>query len=162
MRFAELIFMLHRAKSQAKTPLYIVALKYAMLLCCVCTNATAYVEMICNTTIDLACMSDAERAIYDNFILFRRTKNGKFIFTDRMVEWVIKDIRETLGKFFNDYIPSQLENFMLQLKQLRNLRGRDKKAEPKKASSKKSDIKIDASFLEAYVFCESANLWIGA
>ena len=69
MRFAELIFSLRRAESRAKPSLYIAVLRCVMLLC-VCTNATRYVERMCNITIDLACMSDAERAIYDKFILF--------------------------------------------------------------------------------------------
>jgi len=106
-------------------------------------------------------MSPAELAIHDNFILFRTTKNGKTIYTDRSVEWVMKDIRETFGKFFTDYVPSKLENFMLQLKGLKNLRGRDKRTASSTSSSKKSDIKIDATLLEGYVFCESANLWRG-
>lgn len=160
MRFAEIIFMLHRAESRAETALFCAACRYSVLLC-VNTNATHYVEMMCNFNIDRACMSPAERAIHDNFILFRKTKNGKTIFTDRSVEWVMKDIRETLGKFFTDYTPSKLENFMLQLKDLKNFRGRDKRTASSSSSSKKSDVKIDATFLEAYVFCESANMWRG-
>ena len=158
MRFAELIFLLHRAESQARTSLFCAAMRYAVLLY-VNTNAMYYVEMICNFNVERACMSDAERAIHDNFILFRRTKNGKTIFTDRSVEWVMKDIRESLGKFFTDYTPAKLENFLLQLKDLKNLRGRDKQITTQ--PSKKAVIKLDSTFFEALVFCESANIWRG-
>ena len=80
-RFFELICLLHRAESNADAILFIAALKYSMVLC-VCTNATGYVEMICNIAIDLETMSPAEQAIYKNFILFLKTKNGKNIFAD--------------------------------------------------------------------------------
>ena len=159
MRFFELICMLHRSESNADSALYVAALKYTMVICS-CTNATGYVEMICNIAIDLQTMSPAERAIYENFILFQKTKNGKNIFADRYVEWVMKDIREVCGKWFNDHLPSKLNSMMLQLKEWKSLQGRDKKDE-NDTTSKTSQIKIDASLLEAYIFHESANTWRG-
>ena len=44
-------------------------------------------------------MSEAEKAVYDEFVLFQKTKNGKTIFSDRSVEWSIRDIRQRVGKF---------------------------------------------------------------
>ncbi len=80
--------MLLRAECSADSTLYCSALRYAMLLTAN-TNATHYVEMKCNFNIERACMSEAERAIHDEFILFQKTKNGKNIYSDRSVEWSI-------------------------------------------------------------------------
>jgi len=44
---------------------------------------------------------------------------------------------------------------------LKNLRGHDKITASKHSSTRKSDIKLDMTFLESYVFCESAHIWRG-
>jgi len=158
MRFAELVFMLQRSESRADPALYCAALRYAMLLC-VNTNASKYVEMMTNFCIDRACMSDAERAILDTFVLFRRTKNLKTIFSDRNVEWTMRDIRIRLGKYYKESTDGALTRIVTQMQDSLQKQGRSKVSES--APSKKSAIKIDASLLEVYVWCESANLWRG-
>ena len=158
LRFNELIFMLLRSESNAAPALYCTAMKYAMLLT-VNTNAHHYVEMMCNFNIDRACMSEAERKINDQFILFRKTKNGKNIFADRFVEWTMRDIRKRLGKIFKDSTPTQLTSILLQMEKSKQLQDNNPPDPTKK--SKKACIKLDNAFLEPYVWCESSNLWLG-
>jgi len=85
MRFQEVIFMLHRAEGRAESQLHVTVMRLAALLY-VNINATNYVVMVCNFNVDRLCMSPAEKAIHDYFILFRRTKNNKTIFVDRSME----------------------------------------------------------------------------
>ena len=162
LRFNELIFMLLRAESNADPKLYCTALKYAMLLTAN-TNATHYVEMMSNFVISRKCMSEAERLLHDKFTLFRKTKNKKTIYSDRFVEWTMRDIRQRLGKFFKESTTSQLTDVVLQMhksKQYQNDHA-SAPAEANKESRTRSTIKLDNSFLEAYVWCEASNLWLG-
>jgi len=158
MRFSEIIFTLQRAESRACPELYCAGLRYAMLLT-INTNANNYVEMICNIHVDRVCMSEAERVIHDNFILFRTTRNGKSIFLDRCVEWTMRDIRRRLGKFFKESTPGALTRMVLQMGESNKLQDREKGV--KSTPSRKSTIKLDNSFLEPYVWCEAAKLWLG-
>jgi len=157
-RFTELIFVLQQSESRADPALYCAALRYAMLLC-VNTNTTNHVEMMCNFCIDRACMSDAERKIHDTFVLFRRTKNKKSIFSDRSVEWTMRDIRMWLGKFYKESTDGALTRIVTQMQDSLVKQGRGTVSQ--NPASKKSEIKIDASILECYVWCESSNLWRG-
>lgn len=159
LRFQEVIFMLLRAEGQRRVDLYIAAMKIAMTLF-VNTNATNYVEMVCNFVIDRSCMSEAERMIHDEFILFRRTRNGKSIFCDRCVEWTMRDIRRELGKFFNSSTYSQLIDILLEMNDNKTSQGRNRK-DSSSTVSRKTRIEIDACFLESYVFSVDSNLWIG-
>ena len=66
-------------------------------------------------------MSEAERKINDQFILFRKTKNGKNIFADRFVEWTMRDIRKRIGKIFKDSTPTQLTSILIQMEKSKQL-----------------------------------------
>ena len=96
-------------------------------LLCVNTNATKYVEMMSNFHIDRACMSDAERAIHDTFVLFRTTKNNKTIFSDRSVEWTMRDIRMRLGKYYKNSTNAALTRILMQLEESMKLQGRERR-----------------------------------
>lgn len=157
LRFNELIFMLLRSETQADPNLYCSALKYAMLLA-VNTNATNYVEMMANFNINRKCMSEAEKALLEEFTLFRKTKNGKTIFADRYVEWTMRDIRSRLGKYFKDSTPQQLTNVVLQMHEFKKMKEENSNETVKSA---RSGISLDSAFMETYVWCESSNLWLG-
>lgn len=158
MRFDEVIFLLQRAEYIACAKLYCTAMKFALLLA-VNANASNYVEMICNFFIERYCMSESMKKILDKFILFRKTKNGKNIFSDRFVEWTMRDVRQYLGKYFKKSTTNQLEKLLLSMKELK-----DMKNVPKPATTsigRKSKVKMDKAFLEPYCFYTSANVWLG-
>lgn len=158
IRFAELIIMLQRAETAGDADIYCAALKYAMILC-VNTKATKYVEMMCKFCIERHCMSEAQTKVLDVFILFRKTKNKKSIFSDRCIEWTMRDLRSYLGKYYQYATPNQLERLLLQMNIIKEEKGNiaDAGAKP----SARRFIKFDSAFLEVYVFCKSANLWSG-
>jgi len=158
LRFGELIFMLQRAETKADAKIYCAALKYAMILR-TNTNATKYIEMMCNFCVDIHCMSDAERTIYETFILFRKTKNGKNFFSDRFVEWTMRDLRSYLGKFYRHSTTSQLQSLLLQMNEIKEAKGITPDLHTKPSARRM--IKLDAAFLEPYVFCYSARAWRG-
>lgn len=153
-----MIISLQQAESKKDAKTYVAALKYAMLLC-VNTNASKYVEMMCNFCIDMHCMSEQEREVYENFVLFRSTKNGKYIFSDRYIEWTMRDIRSYLGKYFTEFTVDELERILLDMNTMKEEKGKsaDKNANP----SNRRSLKLDHPFLETYIFCHDSHLWAG-
>ena len=106
--------MLLRAESRADPELYCAALQYAMLLT-VNTHAHHYIEKMYIFNIERFCMSEAERITFDEFILFQKTKNEKSNFSDKSVERSIRDIRQRLGKYFNDTLPTKLNSVVTEM-----------------------------------------------
>ena len=162
LRFVDLVFMLQHAESKARSDLYLSAVRYAMILF-INANATDYIEMTCNMSTQRACMSEAERRIFDTFVLFRKTRNGKSIFTDRCMEWTMRDIRRYLGNFFNSSTPHHLERIVLQMNEHLEVNGRAKKdlKQPPKNISSRCKIRLNKVFLEALVWSNSSRLWLG-
>ena len=106
-------------------------------------------------------MSEAEKAVYDEFVLFQKTKNGKTIFSDRSVEWSIRDIRQRVGKFFNDALPAKLNSIVLEMENIKKWNDVNGEVDGAAQKSKKCEIKLDNAFIEPYLFCELANIWLG-
>ena len=158
MRFSEVLFLLQRAEYQGDAGLYCVSMKYALMLT-VNANAFHYVEMICNFFVDRKCMSESERAVLDKFILFRKTKFKKFIFSDRSVEWVMRDIRQYLGKYFKGSTTEQLKRVLLQMHETKELKNGIVRSSL--TVGRKSRVKMDKGFMEPYCFCMSGNIWMG-
>jgi hypothetical protein len=64
------------------------------------TNAYKYVQLIVDELVQWELMSDAEMAIFVNFVFCKLTRNGKSVFADRFFEWIVKSLRWILGKTF--------------------------------------------------------------
>lgn len=64
------------------------------------THAIKYVRINTEERYKWAHASDAERLLHELFMYTRVTANGKKIWCDRFMEWIVRDIREREGKHF--------------------------------------------------------------
>ena len=162
IRFAEVVFMLHQAEQDSNESLYVTALKYLAPLFAA-THATKYVELLAKFLVDWHCMSSAERVIFSNGIFTRKTKNGRNIFSDRFVEWMMRDLRMWCSNVATPHTASILERTALGLnrkkkskafarKEMSNIRGEE-------AEMNKAELQINHVFCEVIIFCSEANLF---
>ena len=160
LRLAELTFMLHEAEKKGDASIYITAQKYLAILFAT-THATKYVSMSMDFFVDLFCSSDADKKIFEKAFLTRETKNGKKIFTDRFVEWMMKDLRSWLGKTASQHTESLLERCALNLNNLKRERsyGSNELNSTNKSGSDTTQLALDHVFLEVLVLAEEANLF---
>jgi len=142
MRFSEIIFLLQRSEYAANADMYCTGMKYALLLA-VNSNAYKYVEMICNFFVERTCMSDCQRKVLDEFVMFRRTKYEKYIYSDRSVEWVMRDIRQYLGKYFKQSTTDQLRRLLMQMHEVKDLKNTSSGSNTIMSLGGKCRIKID-------------------
>jgi hypothetical protein len=97
IRFAEVVFAIHHAGHEKDAELYRTAMKFAAILCAT-THATKYVSLISDFFVMWYGASEADKALFAETILTRETVNGRNIFTDQFVEWMMRDLRRWLGK----------------------------------------------------------------
>lgn len=113
--FAELVFMLNESESKSDADLFFAVNKYLTRLYA-STNCTKYVKMTTDFFLEWYCKSPAERIIYVKAVFTRKTKNGSTIFTNRLVEWMMRDIRMWMGKTGNsNHTPTLVEQCILTL-----------------------------------------------
>lgn len=159
LRLAELTFMLHEGEKKGSASIYITAKKYLAVLFAT-THATKYVSMTMDFFVDYFCSSDAEKKIFEEAFLTRETKNGKKIFTDRFVEWMMKDLRSWLGKMASKNTDSLLERCALNLNILKRER---QYGNAELNSSNKEDsqtqVLLDHIFLEVLIMADEANFF---
>jgi hypothetical protein len=162
IRYAEVIFMLHQAEKQGDVSKFITAMKYLTPMF-TAAHATKYTSMAADFLVEWFCKSDAERIIFAEFIFTRKTKNGSNIYTDRFVEWMMKDIRTWCGNVATSNTSSFLEICALGLKdRVESKLFGAKEFKPKRNKTSKEEarkLKIDHVFCEVLVFCEEANLF---
>jgi hypothetical protein len=94
---AGMIFILQDAEANADAEAYLSAMRLLLSVFC-SSHQTGYVFLICQFFQNWFCASEAERALYENVFLFRKTKNGRNIFPDRFVEWSVRYLRSFTGK----------------------------------------------------------------
>ena len=82
--------LLYKAEKNADIELFLVALKHISLACCV-SHSTGYVKLLSDFFVEWTCASPALKKLYGRAILFRKTVNGNNIFSDRLMEWIIRD-----------------------------------------------------------------------
>ena len=159
LRLAELTFMLHEGEKKGDASMYITAKKYLAVLFAA-THATKYVSMTMDFFVDYFCSSDADKKIFEKAFLTRETKNGKKIFTDRFVEWMMKDLRSWLGKMASKNTESLLERCALNLNCLKRER---QYGNAELNSTNKEDtqtqVLLDHIFLEVLVMADEANFF---
>jgi hypothetical protein len=119
LRFAEVIFLLRQAEKESRHEIFISCMKYLLPLFS-STHSTKYVLMLSDLLVDWYCSSDAEKIIFAKAILTRKTVNGANIFTDRYVEWMMKDMRIWLGKYASVHHKSLVKQVALTLYDRKN------------------------------------------
>jgi hypothetical protein len=99
LRFAEVIFLLQLAEEKCDANMFVSGLKFASLLYTV-SHATKYTEIAADFIVWWQCASEADKVIFEKIIMTRQTAAGKTIYTDRFVEWMIRDLRGGIGKHY--------------------------------------------------------------
>ena len=78
---------------------YVTGFKFASLLY-TGNRCTKYTKICSEFFLWWHCTSEANRAIYKKIIMTGEAKSGKTIYMDWFVEWMIKDVRAGVGKFY--------------------------------------------------------------
>ena len=159
LRFAEVVFLLHQCERKNKNELLLASMKF-LLPFYASSHATKYVSMVSDFLIDWHCMSDAERIIFAKAVLTRKTKNGCTIFTDRFVEWMMRDMRMWLGKHASTHHHKLVQQVALSLNERKKQKSEGAKPCTKKPSNNPvKELEINRVFCETLVFAEESNLW---
>ena len=163
LRLAELTFMLHEAERKGDAGIYITAKKYLAALFAI-THATKYVSMTMDFFVSIFCFSDADWKIFEEGIFVRKTKNGNTIFSDRFVEWMMKDFRTWLGKMASANTESMVSRCALNMNDRKKERkfGRDELKlgdQNKKGGSKSKSVELDHIYCQVLTFAHDANLF---
>lgn len=83
--YAEVIFLLHQAKEQSDANKFVVGLKMASLLFAT-NNAHKYCFISAEFFKWWDCASEAEKKLFAEVCMTKKTKDGKTIFTDHFIE----------------------------------------------------------------------------
>ena len=159
LRFAEVVFLLHQCERKNKNELFLASMKL-LLPIYASSHAIKYVSMVADFLIDWHCMSDAERIIFAEAVLTRKTKNGCTIFTDRFVEWMMRDMRMWLGKHAGAHHHKLVQQVALSLNERKKRKSEGAKLNTKKGRSNPvKELEINRVFCETLIFAEEANLW---
>ena len=163
LRLAELTFMLHEAERKGDAGIYITAKKYLAALFAI-SHATKYVSMTIDFFVSIFCFSEADRKIFEKGIFVRKTKNGRTIFSDRFVEWMMKDFRTWLGKMASANTESMVSRCALNMNERKKERvfGRSKlklEDQPKKSGLQAKPVELDHVYCQVLTFATEANLY---
>ena len=91
MCVAETVFLLHQAEEESSAKKFVCALKLAAPLFAT-NHATKYISICAHFFVCWHCASDVDKKKFDSIILTKQTVNGKRIFSDCFVEWIVKDV----------------------------------------------------------------------
>ena len=153
--------LLYKAEKNADIELFLVALKHISLACCV-SHSTGYVKLLSDFFVQWTCASPALKRLYERAILFCKTVNGNNIFSDRLMEWIIRDFRFYVTKKVSGGVDIHLDSVRavsLQLKQDLNLKAINRKEKMLTAEKKQKPIHgLTKVFCETLVYCEDTNL----
>lgn len=100
LRFAEVTIMMRDSEKDGDVgdvELFLTCIRLCLVLYTV-THATKYVPICCHFLQWWECSSDAEKILFKNFLFTRKSPNGKPLWADRSMEWVMKALRQFLGK----------------------------------------------------------------
>ena len=160
LRFAEVIFLLHQAEKQSRNDLFLASIKFLLPLYA-SSHAIKYVSMLSDFLIDWHCMSQAEKIIFAKAIITRNIKNGRNLFTDRFVEWMMRDMRMWLGKHASTHHHKLVEQVAVTLNERKKQKseGAKKKKKDDSAENKVKGLEINNVFCHSLLFAKDANLW---
>ena len=159
LRFAEIIFLLHQAEKQSRNDLFLAGIKFLLPLYA-SSHAIKYVSMLSDFLVDWHCMSEAEKIIFAKGVITRKTKNGKNIFTDRFVEWMMKDMRMWLGKHSSLHHHKLVEQVAITLNERKKQKQEgSQNRKPGDRINPIKEIEINKVFCESLLFAHEYNLW---
>ena len=115
MRFAEAIFLFQQAEEEGSAEKFVTGMKFASILFAA-SHTTKHCFISAEFLIWWHCASEAGKVVFEKFVLFRNTKDGKTIYTDRFVERMFRDMRAGVGKFCRRGSDSKIERQAMLLK----------------------------------------------
>ena len=140
--------------------LFRAGMKLSMLFYCV-TNSFKYVRSISDFHVWWKCASEADRKIWEEFIFCAETADGKSIFLDRYQEWMVRGLRDSLGKF-------QLRDMCTKMVQaVASLNGREKVKKEMRQRTKggahsdptTDSVEVGYVFVLTYLELKKIKLW---
>ena len=169
VRYAEVIFMLHKAEQDANADLYVTALKFLIPLFA-STHATKYTNMVARFLVDWYCMPDAEKTIFTKGVFTRKTKNGRNIWSDKFVEWMMRDLRMWCSHVATPHTASILERTALNLNRKKKAKEFGRKERKATGEQEEEDgmeldeeeikeFQIDHVLCEVLIFFDEANIF---
>eukprot|EP01031_Cornospumella_fuschlensis_P030067 gene30067-36315_t len=169
-RFLEAIYMMEDSEDSNGVELFMAARKYLTLLGSV-SNARNYMNI---TTAELDSWleaSDAERIAFEKLIYTQKSRKGRPLWSDRFVEWNVREVRKVEGKFWHTGKLSSLEATSMRLKDLFNLRLRGSRRESEvfrtdhnralreELSASDSAVELTHVFALSYLAIVGSNVW---
>ena len=166
MRFAEVLLLLHQAEETSDANKYVTALKFASLLITT-THATKYTYIHARFLIWWHCASEADKTIFEKIIMTKRTKSNKTDFTDRFVEWMVRDIRDVVRKHHRARMKRKLNRAAILLEEKQHFKETfrlDKDPhqiddEEDGAEMRITHSKLGKVFCASLVYCDESSLW---
>ena len=157
LRLAEVLLLLDEAESTSDGDCLRTAKRFLNVYFAI-THALKYVCLISDEAVEFHCASDADRAIKDNFVLFRKTIGGSSIFSDRFVEWLVRDLRSFLGKYSKGQTHWRtVINTSLLLNERKKIKVKDISKVNKSTANK--GLRIDKIFCETLVMLDEMNFF---
>lgn len=122
------------------------------------SGSNKYVRIVMEQKVWWEGASDAEKKIYDEFIMTRRLESGKRIYADRSVEWVVKEIRHYLGKYTSRFMMQQLTRTVLSLDDRAKVR-KDLQDDPGPYEPTTDETELSIVYCLSRVWSDESNLW---
>ncbi len=158
LRFAEVIFMLHQSEKESQSNLFMSCLRFLLPLYA-SSHATKYVSMVTDFLVEWHCMSAAEKIVWAKGVLTRETKNGSMVFTDRFVEWMMRDMRMWLGKHSSLHHDKLVEQTALMLNDMKIDKGVTAKKRRKNSDNGVKELSINKFYCESLIYFLDTILW---
>jgi hypothetical protein len=162
LRLADILWLIRDTERTGEDgcdpELYRMGAKYTVVLYAA-TGAYKYVRIFAEFFKDRLCESELDKAIYDAFVFAQDTVNGKKIWTDESVEWMMKDVRSWMGKHYLKNHEALLNRVALTLVDMKGARvdGIGKSRVKQEESDKKS-LMVTRVFLSTMVWAYDLNL----
>eukprot|EP00978_Attheya_sp_CCMP212_P027337 scaffold91542_cov48-Attheya_sp.AAC.4 len=163
LRLSEIMWMLRdseRTGEKGSNPkLYRVAQKYALLLYAT-TNSYKYLRILANEAVNWHCASEADKAIFDAYLFTSETVNGKKIWIDKSVEWMMKDLRVVFGKHMKPHHELLLTRHALMLNEFKKSRASGQtEHSPTRDSSETKQIAVTDVFCAVALYMHESNVF---
>ena len=159
IRFAEAVFLVQQAEEESNAAKFVTSLKFVSLLFTT-NHATKYTHIAADFLAWWHCASDATQTIFEKVIMTRETRHGKTIFMDRFVEWIVKDMRSGVGKFYRRGTDAKIDRQAVLLsakKEFKAVFAKEKGKE--KTREVKSSRKLGRVFCLALKCLDDDELW---
>lgn len=168
MRGLEILFMIQDSERIDGHQLFRQARRLLSLLVTV-THATNYARIITSDELQWHAASSAEQEIVKRFIFSQQTRSGATIWGDRLMEWIVRDIRQQEGKYWSVGKQQSVEHTVATLPNIVKMRvfgrhmssdlHREDSLTAERAKNVAGNIPLGNVFCKAYKLIVKRKLW---